>query len=760
VKQYDAVVVGAGPYGLSAAAHLRARGLNVAVFGKTAELWRSHMPKRMRLRSHWWATNLSDPRAEFGFGRFMNESQYEKGYPQPIDSFIDYAQWFQRRAVPDVDETYVSCIERDNGGFRLALADGRQIRSASVVMAVGLYYYAHRPPEYCDLPAGFVSHSSDHNDCSRFRGMRVMVIGGGQSALEYSALLHEAGATVHNVSRRPIDWLSPDREGQRSLLERILAPRSAFAPGWINWALEHMTELICRLPQAAKDRLLRPYLAAGVSAWLKDRVLGKVILHQGCTVTKLEASNGQVEATLSDGVTLTVDHLFMATGYKVDIDRLAMIHPSLRAEIETHDGAPLLSPRFESSVPGLYFIGLSAIRSFGPLLRFVAGCKVAAPRVASSIARKRSASARIVPRAVVKNAAAGLLSSTGVAAVARGRLHRNLPFVVYYHRVVDQINASNGVALPAMEISVPMLERHLDWLGAHFEIVSLDDLEARLDKGSRSRQLAAVTFDDGYSDIYHHAFPLLKRKGIPAGIFVVTDLAGSSRLPMHEELHALLVGASRRWTSVPHGLNHIFRTCDLRASLPEDSLELAEDAFSATRLLLTHLSQAEVQRIIDSLGGAAEISGTLRDTLRPLSWEMLAEMRDAGMTIGSHSKTHPVLTNESEARVAEEVKDSRLELQRRLGVDAASFAYPGGGFDSAVVQSVAAAGYRYGFSICRHRDRQYPLLTIPRTGLWQQSCLDPSGRFSPAIMNCHAAGTFDWLSRCTQTHSRSETLPR
>jgi hypothetical protein len=186
--------------------------------------------------------------------------------------------------------------------------------------------------------------------------------------------------------------------------------------------------------------------------------------------------------------------------------------------------------------------------------------------------------------------------------------------------------------------------------------------------------------------------------------------------------------------------------------VPERSLKLARDPFSATRLLLKYLSQADLEQVIESLGGSAEVSEPLRDALRPLSWEMLAEMRDAGMTIGSHSKTHPLLTNESDARVVEEVTDSRLDLQRRLGVNAVCFAYPGGGFDSSVVQAVAATGYRYGFSICRHVDPQYPSLTIPRKGMWEQSCLDPFGRFSPEIMSCQSAGTFDWMSKCTQAH--------
>ena len=390
VAQYDAVVVGAGPYGLSTAAHLLGRGLNVAVFGRTLELWRNHMPKGMLLRSHWWATNLSDPRKQYGFERFFRESGYAKGYPVPRQAFIDYGRWFQERAVPNVDEAYVKSIERHNGHFHLTLEDGRTVQSAAVVMAIGLYYFAHRPDPYNSLPAALVSHSCEHNDLGRFKGKQVIVIGGGQSAIEYSALLHEAGATVHAISRRPILWLERDRANERTIFEQILAPNAGIAPGWTNWILEHVPYLFYRFPQHTKDRALRVYYAATATDWLRDRVLGKATLREGHTVVKMEAVDGKVDVTISDGEKVRADHVILATGYKVDIDKLTMIHPSLRAEIKTDMGIPILSHCFESSVPGLYFVGLTSLRAFGPLFRFVVGCKAAAPRIARSVARKKT----------------------------------------------------------------------------------------------------------------------------------------------------------------------------------------------------------------------------------------------------------------------------------------------------------------------------------------------------------------------------------
>ena len=402
---YDAVVVGAGPYGLSTAAHLLGRGLRVAVFGRTLEMWRDHMPKGMLLRSHWWAANLSDPRNEHGFEDFFEASKNRKCYPLPIETFIDYGLWFQQRAVPDVDETYVASIQRHDDRFLIALEDGREVESQAVVMAIGLYHYANRPAQYRGLLPELVSHSRDHGDFSRFEGRDVIVIGGGQSAVEFAALLHEAGATVQVVSRRPINWLGPDRWHRRSMLERLRAPDATIAPGWDNWMWDRMPYLFYRFPQARKDSYNAIY-PPGATDWLRSRVIGKVTLREGQTVANLTVADGKIAATLSDGVQLSADHILLATGYTVDLNKLTMIHPSLRAEIARDRAIPVLSHWFESSVPGLYFVGLTSLRAFGPLYRFVAGCGAAARRVASAVARHHVGRSRTAPRrAALANAA-------------------------------------------------------------------------------------------------------------------------------------------------------------------------------------------------------------------------------------------------------------------------------------------------------------------------------------------------------------------
>ena len=325
-------------------------------------------------------------------------------------------------------------------------------------------------------------------------------------------------------------------------------------------------------------------------------------------------------------------------------------------------------------------------------------------------------------RSVVKSATAQAIALTAIDRFAVAARHRAFPFVAAYHRVVENFGALDGVALPAMEITARMFEKHVDWIASRFEIISLDDFGSITQRRKKSKPLAAITFDDGYSDVYHHAFPILKRKGIPAAFFVVTDLVGTSEPPLHERLHALLARSG------------------------------AADPFAMTRFELARLSQQELLNVIHELERTIDIGEEWRVPLKPLDWNMLREMRDAGMTIGSHTRSHPVLTREIYDRVRNEAEESRRAIEKHVGTKATCFAYPNGSFNRTVVDTVHDAGYDFAFTICRHRDERNPQLTIPRKMFWERSCLDASGNFSPAIMSCHAATMFDAFSRCSDNH--------
>jgi len=387
---YDVVVMGAGPYGLAAAAHLLGRGLKVAVFGKPLKLWCENMPQGMLLRSYWWATNISDPLKKYDLEHYFKAEGKRPGDPFQIETFIDYGMWFQKHAVPDVDETYIDVIERKGQEYELRLVDGRVVKSQSVVMAPGLAYYVFRAPEFDHMPVELVSHTSDHFTFEGFSGKRVAVVGGGQSALETAALVHESGAHVDLITRSPIHWLSGDSLKNRSLINQIKYPKAGIAPGWVNWGFEHLPYAFQRLSRDKKDRLLRGRGRFGPAGagWLKDRILGKVTVHELQHVQEIKEIDGEVELTLSSNETLRVDHVILGTGFVMDIKRLPMLHSSLLDNIETYQGAPILNKGFGTNIPGLYFIGFSSVSSFGPLFRFVVGTDAAARRVAGAVARQ------------------------------------------------------------------------------------------------------------------------------------------------------------------------------------------------------------------------------------------------------------------------------------------------------------------------------------------------------------------------------------
>jgi cation diffusion facilitator CzcD-associated flavoprotein CzcO len=387
---YDVVVVGAGPYGLSTTAHILKRGLRVRIFGKPLAFWREHMPEHMLLRSYWWATNLSDPQHRYGLERYLQATGQQAIDPLPIETFIDYGLWFQKQAVPNVDETYVESIERVERQFELTLKDGRVVHSRAVVMAPGLRYYTYCPTEYSHLPSEFVSHTADHHTFERFIGKKLVVIGGGQGALETAALARESGVDVQIVTRSPLIWIegSGSFPEHRPLLERLRNPKAGISTGWFSWRLEHFPYAFQRLSREVKDQTLMgrgSYGPMGAS-WLKPRIIGEMPVYELQRVQETRVTDAGVELHLSNETRLTVDHIMLGTGYRVDIHKLPMLHPSIVSQIQTYQNAPVLNNYFESSVPGMYFLGISSLSSCGPLYRFVVGADAAARRVAHAVA--------------------------------------------------------------------------------------------------------------------------------------------------------------------------------------------------------------------------------------------------------------------------------------------------------------------------------------------------------------------------------------
>jgi len=356
-----------------------------------------------------------------------------------------------------------------------------------------------------------------------------------------------------------------------------------------------------------------------------------------------------------------------------------------------------------------------------------------------------------VLRNLVKSGLAlGLSKSGALGLLGSGRRSRESPLIVGYHRVVQDFEGSARTSIPSMLISARMLEKQLDWLGRHYRLVSLEDMAKSLEEGRPTAGTAAVTFDDGYSDVYENAFSILKRKGIPATIFVVTEMIGTSRSMNHDELYALLGPALSGSAAPADALAGLYRDCRLQMPSPRTLERAGRSTFTALRLFLDTLPQPAVLAVIARLESRFGRRGA--DGGRALTWEMIDEMRSAGVTIGSHSQTHALLTHESQKRMRDEISGSRQTLEARLKTPVDHFAYPDGRFDSCTLIATAGAGYRFGYTACGHHDPKYPLLTLSRRVLWERACVDARGAFSGAVLACLVGGVFDVLSPCRLTH--------
>lgn len=262
-----------------------------------------------------------------------------------------------------------------------------------------------------------------------------------------------------------------------------------------------------------------------------------------------------------------------------------------------------------------------------------------------------------------------------------------------------------------MSVSLPTLGRQLDWIARHYQIVSLEEAFR-----SEGRPRAAITFDDGYRDVLELGLPLLRQKGIPAAVFVVTDCLENGVL-LHDRVRRIF----------EHGGGEIFAAA---GPFPENLPE-------ATRIVVEKVPRADLLPLVEEAERHVLFE---RPCPALMNRADLLTLAAAGWTIGSHGCTHAVLPSESPSTQAEEALRSRLALEVAMGKPITHFAYPCGRFDSTSVAAVDAAGYAFAYSTCRHRDRKRPMLSVPRAMLWEGSTRTGSGGYSASFLAAHAAG--------------------
>jgi thioredoxin reductase len=402
----DVTVVGAGPYGLSVAAHLRGLGVDCRIIGSPMESWKSKMPKGMLLKSAGFASNLSDPERAFTLRQFCSEHgrPYEDlDVPIPLETFSAYGLAFQKRFLPDVEnEELVSLIPVPEG-FDLHMKSGLSLRTRKVVIATGLSYFRHIPELLSRLPKDRLSHAADVHDFQRFRGQRVAVIGSGASAIDIAVLLNEALGNAQLISRKPTLIFSGrwGGSGSHPVLRRLVYPVSGIGPGWRHRLFADLPWLFRYFPDSYRLRTAEKFPSASGGEPMKDRA-ASVPLLLGCALQEARVSKHvvQLQMVSMDGSTKIVeaDHVIAATGYQADVHRFPFLGPTILERLHLIGKTPRLSVNFESSVPGLYFVGHASTTTFGPVMRFVSGADFTSHRISRHLASVWLGRSRASPR--------------------------------------------------------------------------------------------------------------------------------------------------------------------------------------------------------------------------------------------------------------------------------------------------------------------------------------------------------------------------
>jgi len=393
-------IVGAGPYGLSLAAHLTALGVDFLIFGPCMDSWQNRMPTGMLLKSEGFASDLYAPAPGYPLRDYCREHDLpydDVGLPVPRAQFVAYGREFQRRFVPDLDPSSISAIRPAAVGFELETSTGQLYHARRVVLAVGITPYASLPPEFAGLPPELVSHSSSHSDVTPLQGKRVLVVGAGSSAVDLAIELKNTGASPELLARTGNLPFHDPPNGPRPFLKRLTNPRTTIGTGWRSKLAVDLPLVFHAMPRRLRHKIVATHLGPAPGWFARAQFEGRVPTHLGATLLSLTPQDGQLLVRFRDASgteqQLLVDHLIAATGYKPRIDRLTFLDPALAARIASEcapssPSAPMIDRNFQTTVPGLYMVGLAAAYNFGPLLRFACGAEFTVKRLAPHLARQ------------------------------------------------------------------------------------------------------------------------------------------------------------------------------------------------------------------------------------------------------------------------------------------------------------------------------------------------------------------------------------
>ena len=335
--------------------------------------------------------------------------------PLPLDRFLGYTEWFVDNLVPGIQDLTVTSVVPGGDGFKVEFAEESPIFARQVIVATGLLPFKNVPPQLSGLPADLMTHTSAYGPLDKFHGRRVAVIGGGQSALQTAALLHELGADVRVIVRKEqLAWGSPIA-AEANLLHRMLRPEAKLCEGWGCWF--HDTPRAFRMmPESLRVKKALTSFGPAGAWWLRDRVEGVIELLMGYSIKKAEPHGSGVRLHLGGAKesTIDVDHVIAGTGFRIDVSRIPFLAEEIKSSLVTRANCPLVNRTGESSVRGLYFAGAPTMVSLGSGVRFISGTHGSSGTLATSVARgARRGAQQTAPAAPAQQQQQQTLASTG-----------------------------------------------------------------------------------------------------------------------------------------------------------------------------------------------------------------------------------------------------------------------------------------------------------------------------------------------------------
>ncbi|WP_011298631.1 NAD(P)-binding domain-containing protein [Cupriavidus necator] len=425
ISSTDTVIVGAGPYGLSTSTYLTEAGVPHQILGHPMHAWKNFTPPGMLLRSEAFASNLYAPWAGYTVEDYCRHNRMEYkpvGLHLPVETFVDYGQWFQSELVGHIRPVEVADLCRKDGYFRLGLSDGSTLVARRVVLSLGLKSFGQAPSALRTVPKPYVLHSGDFGDLMWSKGKEIIIVGGGQSAIGLAALMSEVGARVRLLVRGDaVNWSREPRTSS-GLVSRLLRARVGLGRGWdsnrpwllaMSYLLSEYPATFHKLSLAQRQRILETSWGPSGAWWLRNRVEGKLEISTQTEVRSAEVRNGRIVIEVDSAnrtSALSADHVVLATGFKVDMARHPFMSSEILSSLSLIDGSPSLTSNFETSVRDLYVLGPAAAMSFGPALRFIYGARYAVPHVSRHIAaRFKQEAGRFVtpPQAITPELANG-----------------------------------------------------------------------------------------------------------------------------------------------------------------------------------------------------------------------------------------------------------------------------------------------------------------------------------------------------------------